>query len=423
MRTSDPLPSESHRVFRNDDFPARVPVFHPSVEPLFRSFEIGALHLPNRIVMPPMGVHAAEGGVPGPDVAAYYRRRAEGGAGLIITEGTYIDHPVSGNSRGYMRMSSDASIAGWAEVVRQVHAAGGKIMPEIWHVGLVYLTEDILSGRELTYDSRLNMVSPSGYIMPGQKVAEPITPRQIEEVIDSFGRAAVNAKKIGFDGVELHGAHGYLIDQFFWDALNRREDGYGGSMRNCARFAAEVIAEIRYRVGPDYPLTIRISQWKMQDYDAKVAHTPQDMADWLEPLVDAGIDLFDCSQRRYWQPEFDGSDLNFAGWVGKLTGKPTISGGSVGLDTEMLASITQGASGNPVPLDRLIARMEREEFDLVCVGRALIADPDWPRKVAAGRFDKLMPFRPSILAGDNSQLDYIKTELSVLAGAEAVRTI
>ena len=147
---------------------------HPSAELLFEPFRIGALQLPNRIVMPPMGVHTDENGVPGLDVATYYRRRAMGGAGLIITEGTYIDHPVSGHSRGYMRMNSPASVAGWKEVVRQVHEAGGLIMPELWHVGLVYRNEDIQSGQPLAYDTRLGMVSPSGEIMPGLKVAEPM---------------------------------------------------------------------------------------------------------------------------------------------------------------------------------------------------------------------------------------------------------
>ncbi len=365
---------------------------------LFAPFRAGSLSLRNRIVMPPMGVHKAESGIPGLDVAAYYRRRAEGGVGLILTEGVYIDHPVSGNNPGYLRLNSDASIAGWAEVVRQVHEAGCPIMPELWHVGLVYLTSQIKEKGPLVYDTSLGMVGPSGLIMPSEQVADEMTIGQIGEVIDSFVRAAVHSKAIGFDGVELHGAHGFLIDQFFWDAMNRRRDGYGGTMANRARFGAEVTAAVRGAVGPDYPLMMRISQWKMQDYEAKVARTPQELEQWLEPLVDAGIDTFDCSQRRFWQPEFDGSPLNFAGWVKKITGKPVITVGSIGLDNEMLASIIDGAASSVMPLDPLIEMLERGDFDLVAVGRPLIADPDWPRKVAAGRFDDVVSFTPAHLS-------------------------
>jgi 2,4-dienoyl-CoA reductase-like NADH-dependent reductase (Old Yellow Enzyme family) len=386
---------------------ARSTTQHPRAAALFRPLEIGALNLPNRLVMPPMGVHTAENGVPGSDVAAYYRRRAEGGVGLIVTEGTYIDHPVSGHSRGYLRMNSEASIAGWTEVVRQVHEAGGLIIPELWHVGLVYLNEDVQAGR-FVYDTSLGMVSPSGFIMPDLQVAEPMTERQIAEVIDSFARAAVASRRAGFDGVEIHGAHGYLIDQFFWSRLNRRTDGYGGSMRNRARFGAEVIAEVRRRVGPDCPVSIRLSQWKMQDYTAKVATSPQEMADWLEPLVEAGVDLFDCSQRRFWEPEFEGSPLNFAGWVKKLTGKPSITVGSVGLSTEMAQSLMEGQDAAPVALDPLFEMLERGDFDLVAVGRALIGDPDWPKKVAAGRFDELAGFRPATLAEVSETFAYLK---------------
>lgn len=361
--------------------------------PLFEPFQLKSLVLRNRVVMPPMGVHKDDRGVPGPDVVQYYRRRAEGGAGLILTEGTYIDHPVSGNNPGYLRINSEASIAGWAEVVRQVHEAGGLIMPELWHVGLVYLTEQLITGGELTYDTNLGMVGPSGYIMPGKKVTEGMTRRQMRDVIESFARAAVHSKSIGFDGIELHGAHGYLLDQFFWDAMNHREDEYGGSMKNRARFGAEVVAEVRQKVGSDYPILMRISQWKMQDYNAKVAKDPQELEEWLEMLVEAGVDAFDCSQRRYWEPEFAGSPLNFAGWVKKITGKPVITVGSVGLNIEMLASIMKGQSAQSTSLKPLMEMLNRGDFDLVAVGRSLIADAEWPNKVAAGQLDRTVPFR------------------------------
>jgi 2,4-dienoyl-CoA reductase-like NADH-dependent reductase (Old Yellow Enzyme family) len=152
-----------------------------------------------------------------------------------------------------------------------------------------------------------------------------------------------------------------------------------------------VVKAVREGLGPDIPLIIRLSQWKQQDFEAKIALNTDEMAEWLLPLSDAGVDVFHCSQRRFWEPEFEGSDLNFAGWAKKITGKPTISVGSVGLDGEFIAAFG-GAGSQPASLDGLIARMEREEFDLIAVGRALLSDPDWVLKVKEGRQDELKAF-------------------------------
>ena len=139
---------------------------------------------------------------------------------------------------------------------------------------------------------------------------------------------------MGFNALEIHGAHGYLIDQFFWDGTNQRGGPYGGAtLKERSRFAAEVIAATRAAVGPDYPIILRVSQWKQQDYRARLAETPDLMHDWLMPLVEAGVDILHCSQRKFWTaelPEIDGENgLNFAGWAKKLTGAATISVGSV----------------------------------------------------------------------------------------------
>lgn len=377
-----------------------------AVSALFEPFSLKGRALRNRIVMPPMGIHWAEGGVPDAAVAEYYARRAAGGASLLITEGTFIDHPVAAHNPGYLSMSSDEAYDGWEQVVRRVHEENGLILPELWHCGLVYPSENLRRG-DLEYRSEWRMMSPSGFIMPGQRVCDPMARKDMEEVIESFTRCAVRSIAIGFDGVELHGAHGFLLDQFFWDKTNDRTDEYGGSMRNRARFAAEVTANVRRELGPDALISIRISQWKMQDYDARVARSPQELADWLEPLVDAGIDMFDCSQRRYWEPEFEGSDLNFAGWVKKLTGKPVITVGSVGLNAEMTQSLMDGEKASPTDIAYLIKMLERNDFDMVAVGRSLIADPDWPEKVAAGRFADLRGFTPQVLKETSPTYDYL----------------
>jgi 2,4-dienoyl-CoA reductase-like NADH-dependent reductase (Old Yellow Enzyme family) len=154
---------------------------------------------------------------------------------------------------------------------------------------------------------------------------------------------------------------------------------------------------VRAAVGPDYPVIIRLSQWKQQDFAAKLAPTPADMEAWLQPLADAGADAFHCSQRRFWEPEFEGSDLNFAGWAKKLTGRPSITVGSVGLTGEFIAAYG-GEASKPASLDRLIAMLERGDFDLVAVGRALLQDPLWAEKVREGRTGELMDFERSAMA-------------------------
>ncbi len=190
---------------------------------------------------------------------------------------------------------------------------------------------------------------------------------------------------MGCDGVELHGAHGYLIDQSLWSATNERTDGYGGDIEGRTRFAAEVVAACRRATAPDFPLFFRFSQWKLQDYGARPFPTPSDLERFLSVLVDAGVDVFDCSTRRFADPEFGGSDLSLAGWTRRLSGRPTMAVGSVGLDNDVVASLhgrveSSGAAGLEV-LDRMLGR---GDFDLVGVGRALLADARWPLKIQAG---------------------------------------
>jgi 2,4-dienoyl-CoA reductase-like NADH-dependent reductase (Old Yellow Enzyme family) len=240
--------------------------------------------------------------------------------------------------------------------------------------------------------------SPSGLSSPGHQFGQPMTDAEVADAIAAFASAAGDAKRLGFDAVELHGAHGYLIDQFFWDGVNQRTDAYGGpGLPDRARFAADILKAVRAAVGPDFPVIIRLSQWKQQDFTVKLAATPAEMEAWLQPLADAGADSFHCSQRRFWEPEFEGSDLNFAGWAKKLTGKPTITVGSVGLTGEFIAAYG-GEASQPASLDELLRRLDRGDFDLVAVGRALLQDPEWATKVKAGRSDELMAFERSAMA-------------------------
>lgn len=363
---------------------------------LFTPFRLGDITLPNRIVMPAMGLACCDDGMPTDEHADYYARRAEGGASLVLTEGVYIDHDASGDNPALGRFYGDRALAGWRNVAAKVHAASGFCMPELWHVGLIYRSADVMSGGVQVFRPELGLVSPSGYIEPGRQVTEGMTQSQIDEVVAAFGRGAAMAMRLGFDGVEIHGGHGYLIDQFLWAPLNKRSDRYGGGARARGQFAAEVVAECRRQVGPQAPVILRISQWKLIDYAARLTETPQELEALLAPAVDAGVDLFDCSQRRFWEPAFEGSDLNFAGWVKKLTGKPTMTIGSVGLDRDMMASLGGGQSAalNPASFEELMRRFDRGDFDLVGVGRAILAEPDWAKIVRRGDLHELKPYSP-----------------------------
>jgi 2,4-dienoyl-CoA reductase-like NADH-dependent reductase (Old Yellow Enzyme family) len=360
---------------------------------LFEPFEGGGLSLKNRIAMSPMTRWMSPDQFPGPEVAAYYRRRAENDVGLIITEGTTIDHSVSSYSVRTPAFHGPA-LQGWRRVVEEVHAAGGKIVPQLWHVGIMR------DPRADDYPNRdLPSASPSGMFKPGGKqVFEPLSKAGIREVIDSFARAGVAARELGFDGLEVHGAHGYILDQFLWSELNRRSDEYGGDAVQRTRFAVELVEGIRAAVGADFPIIMRISQWKQQDYAARLAESPELLKAIFQPIADAGVDIFHCSQRRYWDHEFPGSPMNLAGWIKASTGRPTITVGSVGLQGPM--SVTDLGEHAEVSADLapLAMRVAQGEFDVVAVGRALLADPAWARKVKQGRLAELRPFTKEALA-------------------------
>lgn len=346
-----------------------------SPDVLFAPFHSPNLSLPNRIVMAPMTRSFSPGGIPGENVARYYARRAAGGVGLIVTEGTVIDRPGATNDPGVPHFHGEAALQGWAGVVAAVHAEGGRIAPQLWHVG------SAINPRNRD-DS--NAESPSGLYHSRHKWGREMTLADIDATIRCFATAAADARRLGFDAVELHGAHGYLIDQFQWPDSNQRSDIWG---EDRFRFGREVVQAVRAAIGADFPLILRLSQWKQQDYHARLAHTPQQMADWLGPLADAGVDIFHCSQRRFWEPEFAGSALNFAGWAKKLTGKPSITVGSVGLSGEFIAALTKGEGSRPTSIDGLLERLAAQEFDLVAIGRGLIANADWADMVRSGRQD------------------------------------
>jgi 2,4-dienoyl-CoA reductase-like NADH-dependent reductase (Old Yellow Enzyme family) len=351
---------------------------------LFDPISAGSLNLSNRIVMAPMTRNFSPGGIPGDDVVAYYGRRAETGVGLIITEGTTVNHPGSNGYPGVPRFFGDDALQGWARVVTEVHKYHGKIIPQLWHVGYI-------RKKGIEPDPAVPGYSAMQIEKNGEIEAIAMDQQEIDAVVQAFAQAARDAEKIGFDGIEIHGAHEYLIDQFLWEGSNQRTDKYGGSLENRLNFALEIVKAARSSVSKDFPIVFRFSQWKQQDYKAKLAETPAELEKLLLPLSEAGADIFHASTRRFWEPEFEGSPLNLAGWSKKITGKPSITVGSVGLDSTFTASFG-GKTANPTGLENLYERLEKSEFDMVAVGRALLADAEWITKIKSGHFDKIQAF-------------------------------
>lgn len=377
-----------------------------AVNPLFEPISIGPLTLANRIVMAPMSRYFCPDEVPHQGVIDYYARRARGGCGLILTEATYIGHASAHSYANVPRFYGEAPLAGWKKVVDAVHAEGGRIMPQLWHTG---------SFREvgMAPDPDVPGFGPSENLNAFENtthVTRPMTESDIADVIAAYAQAAHDAQRLGFDGVELHGAHGYLIDSFFWHETNRRSDRWGGdTLALRARFGVALVEAIRERVGPDFPLSFRWSQFKQQDYRARLAETPDELETLLGPLSDAGVSIFHVSARRYWEAGFrDRSDRTLAGWARHLTGKPVIAVGSVGLAGVASTTKTEPGRINSDTisfgdsaldtLERVEALMAAGEFDMIAVGRAILADPDWANKVRDGRLSERIAFEKDLLS-------------------------
>lgn len=208
-------------------------------DPLLTPFRLRDLELRNRIVMSPMTRCFSPGGIPGQNVADYYARRARSNVGLIITEGTGIDHPAalgagSMDEQNVPVLHGEAALAGWKRVVDAVHAADGLIFPQLWHMGPIRQantgpTPQAPSCRPSGLWGPSNGLAgmPPAYLSKMRAPTQAMTESDITDVIDAFGRSAANAKASGFDGIAIHGAHGYLIDSFFWGETNRRTDRWG----------------------------------------------------------------------------------------------------------------------------------------------------------------------------------------------------
>ena len=338
---------------------------------LFQPYKLKNLNLRNRIVMAPMTRNQSPNGVPTDEVAKYYERRAIGEVGLIITEGIELSHKASSAYPNVPRLDTEKARDGWKKVVHAIKKNNGSVIAQLWHCG---------GFRKLGMgpNPKVPGYTASGLVKPGKRVAHAMTIDDINETIEAYASDAEFCEKIGFDGVEIHGAHGYLIDNFLWEGTNLRDDKYGGSIENRSNFVTEIVKAVKSRVSDDFIVGLRFSQWKQHDFDAKLADTVDELEKVILPPVNAGLDYLHSSMRRFWESEFPNSDENLASWTKKISNITTIGVGSVGLDTDF---IDMTASANPTSIDKAIEDISNEKYELIAVGRALIADPNWVIKM------------------------------------------
>jgi 2,4-dienoyl-CoA reductase-like NADH-dependent reductase (Old Yellow Enzyme family) len=360
---------------------------------LFTPLTVRNVTLRNRFVMPGMQRGFINDGRPTATMVDYLRRCARGGAGLIISESTSPDHP-SAYWQPVMGRLEPATLGAWKAVVEAVRSDGAAFFQQIWHPGAM---RKVAEGHPLaTYPA----FSPSGLIQGGRPNGRAMTRTDLEELKAAYVRAACDAREMGADGIEVHAAHGYLLDQFLWADTNRREDEYGGaSLAERARYPSEIAAAIRRAVGEDCVISFRFSQFKEVDYGATVAANPADLAGMLTLLRASGVDLFNVSSRRFYKPEWPDSEhphYTIAEWVKSLTDAPVMTCGSVGLNVEMFANLFDDEEPTELPIERDLRfaaeRVRAGRFDLVGVGRTHIANNDFVAKVRERRFGDLELF-------------------------------
>jgi 2,4-dienoyl-CoA reductase-like NADH-dependent reductase (Old Yellow Enzyme family) len=375
----------------------------PSIKALLTPLKVKSITFPNRVVMSPMTRNFSPNGMPGDDVAAYYRRRADGGVGAIITEAVCVEHKGAVGDAGLGEhgtpyMWTDAALNGWRKVVSEVHAAGALIFPQLWHMGVMKRPG---TGPFPDYPAcrpngiwgptdKITVLKPEYLVLVGAPT-KPMTESDIADVIAAFASGARNAKAAGFDGIAIHGAHGYLIDTFLWGYTNTRTDRWGGDHVGRTRFAAELVKAVRKEIGAEMPISLRYSQWKSQDYDAQLAMNSKQLEEILGSITDAGVDIFEASTRNFATPAFEGSPLGLAGWTKKLTGKTTMMVGGAGVQRGKYDSALKPPT-TVNNLDLIMEKFDAGEFDLLEVGRSLVNDPNWLQRAIKG--EEFLPFDP-----------------------------
>lgn len=335
---------------------------------LFQRGKIGSLLLKNRIVMPAMGTRlAGPNGEVNEHLIAYYEERAKGGTGLIITEYTCIDYEYGRGAINQLRIDDDSLVTGFHRLAKAVQKYGTKIFVQLHHAGRES-TSTLLGGKQI--------VAPSPVMCEaiGEQPRE-LTTLEVKEIIQKFISAAVRCKYAGIDGVELHGAHGYLINQFLSSNTNLRTDEYGGSFENRMRFLEEIVLGIKQQCGKDYPVTVRLSVDEFDEDGMDVRHSKK-ISRYLENI---GVDGLHASAGNYnSMDKIIDTPLYEQGWkvylaeeIKKEVNIPVIAVGSI---------------REPNYVESILAD---EKADFVAIGRGLIAEPDWVRKVSERRENEI----------------------------------
>ncbi|MGD0624363.1 MAG: FAD-dependent oxidoreductase [Thermodesulfobacteriota bacterium] len=330
---------------------------------LFSPIQIKAMELANRVVLPPMGTNLGnpDGSVSAASLA-YLKRMARGGAGLVVTEVCAV-HPSGSAINNQLGVYEDRFIPGLKKLVALAHAAGSKIALQLHH-----------AGREsLHLLQQKKAVAPSAI----RSLVYGLTPREItrdeiQEIIAAFGSAAFRAREAGFDAVEVHGAHGYLLTQFLSALSNQRSDNYGGSLPNRSRFIREVLQEVRRRVGEDFPISLRISVEEC----IRDGYTFEDIKPILPDLVRAGADILHASLGTHGSPGgITSASLEYEPGFNVWRAKKVKEVADVPV-------IAVGRFTDPTLADEVISR---GEADLVAFGRQYLTDPDFLIKARGGR--------------------------------------
>jgi len=335
---------------------------------LMQSININGLSLKNRISMAPMYTkYASESGEVTDKLIEYFVRRAESGVGLIILENTCIEWEQGRIYGNPVAIHDDRFLPGLNELVKSVHRCGAKIIPEIHHVGRQVFSSN-LNGRPPLAPSAVK--SKVGGDMPRAMTEEEIT-----ATIEAFAEAALRAKKAGFDGVELHGAHGYLIQEFISPLTNLRNDKWGGSFENRCRFAVEIIRKIRKKVGKDFPLFFRVSLEESSEGGLSL----EEGLKYIKVLEEEGVDCLDVTHGNYESLKhfpMQGDPFDQLVYLSEAAKKevsiPVITVGSLGIKPEIAENVIKNGKA-----------------DLVNFGRELLADPDFVKKIKNNKIEEI----------------------------------
>ena len=354
------------------------------MEALFKPIKINNLVVPNRIAMAPMTRSMSPNGIPTDQNLEYYKRRAAAEVGMIITEGVEVSHPASSGYPNVPNLRQD-SHEGWKKLISSVQEEGSTIFCQLWHVGGIRKPGQPPNPEVPGY-------TPSGLVRKDKKVAYEMTDNDVEDLIQNYVKDIETIKMLGFDGVELHGAHGYMIDQFFWRDTNVRKDKYGKEEDLRTKFVCEIVSRARKLVGNDFPIMLRFSQWKQQDYGAKIANNIDELDKFISELSKSDPDFFHTSMRRFWEPEFESSNLNLSACVKQLSNLPVIAVGSVGLDKDFIKLYQGDHEAKIGDFDKLFNTFENDSFDMIAIGRALLSDPNLIEKLQNSNFKDMVPF-------------------------------